>query len=127
MIRLNYEALLQSLQDHSNILIIGFILVNLIFNIIANASFKVSAESSNWRSFLTWQVIGNLAGFVTVLTLTTLLCYIPLSVAFPITAGLMVIGVQVVGSWLFFGEPIPAQRWLGTVLVIAGIVFLTSR
>jgi multidrug transporter EmrE-like cation transporter len=127
MFRVDYQAFLQNLQDHSNVLVIGFILTNLLFNIIANASFKVSAESSSWRSFLTWQVIGNLAGFITVLTLTALLRYIPLSVAFPITTGLMVIGVQVVGGWLLFGEAISIQRWIGTVLVIAGIVFLTSR
>jgi len=127
MFRLNYVALIQNLQDHSNVLIIGFILTNLLFNIIANACFKVSAESTSWRSFLTWQVIGNLAGFITVLTLTGLLRYIPLSVAFPITTGLMVIGVQIVGSWLLFGEVISLQRWVGTALVVAGIVFLSSR
>jgi multidrug transporter EmrE-like cation transporter len=39
----------------------------------------------------------------------------------------MVIGVQVIASRLLFGEPISLQRWIGTVLVVAGIVFLTSH
>jgi len=127
MFRLNYEAVIQVFQDHSRALIIIFILTNLLFNIIANSSFKLSADSTNWRGFWSWQVVGNLAGLVTVITLTGLLRYIPLSVAFPLTTGLMVIGVQVVASRLLFGETISVHRWIGTVLVVAGIVFLTSH
>ncbi|MGC8780949.1 MAG: SMR family transporter [Anaerolineae bacterium] len=99
---------------------------NLLFNIIANASFKLSATSAEWRSFLAWQVIGNLAGFITVLTLTGLLRYLPLHVAYPVTAGLAVIGVQVVAARWLFGEAISSGQWLGTLFVIIGIV-LVSR
>ena len=65
-----------------------FVLVagNLLFNIIANASFKMSAINFNWRGFLAWQVVGNLAGFITVLMLTGLLRLVPLHVAYPVTA-----------------------------------------
>lgn len=125
--RMNPEALLPELSGRANILIATFILVNLVFNIVANASFKLSAESPNWRGFLTWQVIGNLAGFITVLTLTGLLRYIPLSLAFPLTTGLMVIGVQVVASHWLFGEGISSGRWVGTILVVIGIWFLSVR
>ncbi len=99
---------------------------NLFFNILANAGFKLSATSSEWRGFLVWQVIGNLAGFITVLTLTGLLRYLPLHVAYPITAGLAVIGVQVVAARWLFGEAISSGQWLGTLLVAIGIV-LVSR
>lgn len=100
---------------------------NLLFNIIANASFKVSAHSSTWRGFLVWQVIGNLAGFITVLTLTGLLRFIPLHVAYPLTTGLAVIGVQVGAAWLLFHETISATHWIGTLLIAAGIVLLAGR
>ena len=83
---------------------------NLLFNVVANASFKVSATSPNWRSFVTWQVIGNLAGFVTVLTLTGLLRFIPLHVAYPVTVGLAVIGVQGL-MWC----PAPLAGWAASV------------
>ena len=100
---------------------------NLLFNIIANASFKLSAASSGWRGFLAWQVIGNLAGFITVLTLTGLLRFVPLRVAYPVTAGLSIIGVQVGAARLFFREPISSTQWLGTLLVAVGIVLIGGR
>lgn len=99
---------------------------NLLFNIVANAGFKLSAASSGWRGFLAWQIVGNLAGLITVLTLTGLLRYLPLHVAYPITAGLAVIGVQVVAARWLFGEAISSGQWLGTLLVVVGIV-LVSR
>ncbi len=100
---------------------IGLLFINLLFNILANTSFKVSAFSSSWRGFLTWQVIGNLAGFITVLTLTGLLRYIPLSAAFPMTTGLSIVGVQVIAAYFYFHESISAAQWLGTLLIIIGV------
>ncbi len=97
---------------------------NLLFNIVANASFKLSAASSSLRGFLAWQVVGNLAGFITVLTLTGLLRYLPLHVAYPVTAGLAVIGVQVVAARWLFGETISSGQWLGTLFIILGIVLV---
>ncbi len=94
---------------------------NLLFNIIANGSFKLSATSSNWRGFLLWQVIGNLAGFLTVLSLTALLRHTPLHIAYPVTTGLAVIGVQLIAGGLFFRESITPTQWLGTFLVVIGI------
>lgn len=97
------------------------ILVNLAFNILANASFRVSAMSETWRGILTWQVVGNLAGLITVITLTWLLRYMPLSVAFPLTTGLTVLGVQMVAASWIFHEPISQRQWLGTLAVVLGI------
>ena len=100
---------------------------NLFFNIVANASFKISADSRTWREFLLWQVVGNLAGLVTVLTLTSLLRYLPLRVAFPLTTGLTVIGVQVVAARWLFHEPITPTQWVGTLLIVAGIMFIGGQ
>ena len=100
---------------------------NLLFNVIANASFKVSADSRTWREFMFWQVIGNLAGLITVLTLTGLLRHVPLHVAFPLTTGLAIIGVQVGAARLLFHEPITPAQWIGTLLVVAGILLIGGR
>jgi multidrug transporter EmrE-like cation transporter len=100
---------------------------NLIFNIVANASFKLSAASPSWQRFLAWQILGNLAGFVTVLTLTGLLRFVPLHIAFPVTTGLAVVGVQVIAAGLFFHEAISLAQWLGTLLVVCGIVLIGGR
>ena len=127
MFRLNFGSSRMTLDAHQNILIFVLLVINLAFNVIANAGFKLSAESLTLRGFLNWQVIGNLAGFITVLTLTGLLRYIPLHIAFPMTTGLAVIGVQMVAGRWFFGEAISPGRWLGTILVAIGTILLTWR
>jgi multidrug transporter EmrE-like cation transporter len=127
MFRSSLESIKTSLNDNQNVLIISLIAVNLVFNIIANAGFKLSALSPNWRGLLSWQVVGNFAGLITVITLTWLLRYLPLHVAFPITTGLTVIGVTMVAGRLFFHESISPGRWFGTFLVAVGIVFLTRK
>ena len=111
----------------SDALLVIIVGANLLFNVVANVSFKYSAASLNWRDFLTWQVVGNIAGFITVITLTALLRYIPLHVAFPITTGLTVLGVQILAARLFFQEPISPAQWLGTLLVVTGILMIGGR
>jgi multidrug transporter EmrE-like cation transporter len=125
MYRTSIQFIFSSLAFRSYVLVTALVLGNLIFTIVANASFKVSAQSANWRYFLIWQVIGNLAGLVTVITLTWLLHYQPLSLAFLLTTGLGVIGVQIIASRWLFGEKISLERWLGSVLIILGIAFLS--
>ena len=114
MFHLNLRPNIQTTAAHVNLLVIALILGNLLFNIVANASFKVSVDSFNWKDFLFWQVVGNLSGFITVITLTWLLRYIPLHIAFPLTTGLAVIGVQVIAGILLFGESISFPQWMGT-------------
>ena len=105
--------------------IVLFVVLNLVMNVAASASFRLSAGSVDWRGFTVWQVAGNLAGFITVLTLTALLRFTPLSVAVPLTTGLAIIGVQIVAATLFFHEKISAVQWLGTTLIIIGIALVT--
>lgn len=111
----------------NTVTVLALLAANLLFNIVANASFKVSAASTNWRGFLSWQVVGNLAGFITVLTLTGLLRFIPLNIAYPVSTGLAVIGVQVGAAWWLFHEPISSTQWLGTLLIAAGILLVAGR
>ena len=100
---------------------------NLLFNVIANVSFKLSAFSPGWRSFLGWQIVGNLASFITLLMLTALLRFMPLHVAYPVTTGLAVLGVQVVAARLIFHEPVSSTQWLGVLLIIVGVVLVSGR
>lgn len=102
----------------------GLILLNLIFNVFGNASFKLSALAPNPKSFWIWQIAGNLAGLVTVLTLTGLLKYLPLHVAQPMVQGLAIIGVQVIAARLFFHETISPIHWAGTLLIVGGIILI---
>jgi len=125
MHRTQILSIFSSLSARPQLLILALLLVNLVFAIVSNGSFKLSAQSPNGRTFLFWQIVGNLAGLVTVITLTWLLHYLPLSVAFPITTGLGVIGVQVIASYWFFGETISLEHWIGAILIALGIVFLS--
>ncbi len=127
MFRMVFRPDVQAVPSSTAVAPVSLIGGNLLFNIIANASFKLSAASPTWRGFLIWQVIGNLAGLITVLTLTGLLRFIPLRVAYPVTAGLAVIGVQVIAARLLFHEPISPTQWLGTLLIMAGIVLIGGR
>jgi multidrug transporter EmrE-like cation transporter len=107
--------------------IAALIVGNLAFTVLAKVGFKLSAASSDWRGFWFWQIAGNLAGFVGVLTLTWLLRLIPLHIAYPVTMGLAVIGVQVIAARLLFRETIGVIQWIGTGLVTAGIVLISVR
>ncbi|MCM8745584.1 hypothetical protein NET03_03475 [Thermomicrobium sp. CFH 73360] len=110
----------------SELIVIG-IATHLGFNIVAAAAFRLAALSSSWITFLVWQVVGNLAGFVTVLALTVLLRYLPLSIAYPITTGLSVIGVQVIAASVLLHESLPLRVWLGTALIVSGILLVGGR
>jgi len=68
--------------------IAGLILLNVVFNVIANVGFKWSALSARLKEFLTWQVVGNVSGFLAVLTLTFVMRFIPLSQALAFSWGL---------------------------------------
>jgi multidrug transporter EmrE-like cation transporter len=112
------------LSQGSLLLICGLFILNMLFNILGNASFKLSALAGNWKGLVGWQVVGNLAGFVTVLTLTGLLKFLPLHVAQPMVQGLAIIGVQIVASRLFFHETISPTQWLGMLVIVAGILLI---
>ena len=106
------------------LLIVGLVIANLAFNVISNLSFKWSAASQEVSGFLWWQVVGNLAGLMTVIAFTLLLRHISLNLAFSITAGLGFIAVQVVGAWLVLHETITPLQWLGTSFITGGIVLV---
>jgi undecaprenyl phosphate-alpha-L-ara4N flippase subunit ArnE len=126
-LRQRFEVQLAAKPSAGLVVMAALVAVNVIFNIVASSGFKMSAESTNWRSFLGWQVVGNFSGLVTVIALTLLLRLTSLHVAYPVTTGLSVVGVQVVAAALLFREAISPIQWLGTLLVVAGIVLITSR
>lgn len=110
--------------NSSTAVMTGLLVVNFAFNVLANAAFRVSAFSPTWRGILTWQIIGNLAGFLTVLTLTGLLRYLPLGVAFPLTTGLSILGVQILAAHFYFNETLSFSQWFGALLIVIGIFFV---
>ena len=115
-----------SLPAHVIILLV-LLASNVLFQVVGNSGFKLSATSGDARGFWTWQVVGNLAGLASVITITILLRFLPLSVVFPVTTGLTVIGLQVVAAGFLFRETISPVQWLGTLLVVVGIALIGGR
>jgi len=101
------------------------IIINLLCILFSNVSFKWSAMSADWKGFLRWQVVGNIAGFISVLSLTALLKFISLHHANAITVGLGFVLVQVIGARLIFHEPVSRVGWTGAGLITAGIVLIS--
>ncbi|MCD6290864.1 MAG: hypothetical protein J7M34_10215 [Anaerolineae bacterium] len=127
MLRRSFQSGCQTRSANTVAISIALLTSNLLFNILANVSFKLSASTDTWRSFIAWQILGNLAGLITVLTLTGLLRFIPLHVAYPVTTGLAIIGVEIVAANMVFGERITSTQWLGVLLVVAGVALIGGR
>lgn len=125
MFRLGLQEISIALPNRSKILVLVLFAGNIFFNVLANTSFKNSALSASWRGFLTWQVVGNLAGFIAVLSLSGAMRFVPLHVAYPVSAGLTLIGVQVVGARWLLHEAIAPEQWLGTLFVLIGLVLIS--
>jgi undecaprenyl phosphate-alpha-L-ara4N flippase subunit ArnE len=118
---------LRSSLPANAIILIVLLALNVLFQAIGNSGFKLSATSGDARGFWTWQVVGNLAGLASVITITILLRFLPLSVVFPVTTGLAVIGIQIIAAGFLFRETISPVQWLGTVLVVVGIALIGGR
>jgi len=73
------------------------------------------------ENFSLWQVVSNPAGFFTGLTLTGLLKYLDLCIAYPITTGLAILGVQMIGAKFNFHESITPTQRLGTLCILTGV------
>lgn len=102
----------------------GFLCCYLVFVTSANILLKLSADAHETWFFVTMLAAGNLAGFVGVLAYTGLLRTLPLHVAFPLTRGLVVIGVQLVAALIVFRESFRLSEAAGVVLVTAGIILV---
>jgi len=90
----------------------------------ANVLLNLSAHAATTRLFLLFQAAGNLAGLGGVLAYTWLMRRMPLHVAFPLTRGVGVLGVQLVGALLVFHESFTLKEAAGAAVVAAGIILV---
>jgi multidrug transporter EmrE-like cation transporter len=90
-------------------------------NTAAHIFFKRSALGQGAKHFLAWQVVGNLVSFGGLACYTVLLKRMPLHTAYPVTEGLVAVGVLIVGSLVVYRERIRPLAWAGAALVMAGI------
>jgi multidrug transporter EmrE-like cation transporter len=102
----------------------AFLLCYLVFVTAANIFLKMSADAGSAWLFIEMQVAGNLSGFVGILAYTGLLRKLPLHVAFPLSRGMAVLGVQVIASLVVFHEVFRLREAVGMVLVAIGVVLV---
>jgi multidrug transporter EmrE-like cation transporter len=101
-----------------------FLLCYLVFVTGANVLLKLSAQAIGVWPFILLQAAGNLAGFAGVLAYTGLLRTLPLHVAFPLSRGLVILGVQLAAALLVFHESFRPTEAAGAVLVGGGIILV---
>jgi multidrug transporter EmrE-like cation transporter len=101
------------------------LLADMSANTGAHIWLKLSARRKGVKLFLIYQVVGNFAGFLGVLAYTALMRSMALHVAYPLTEGLTAIGVQLVGGMLVLKEKIRPLAWVGTGLIVCGIVLFS--
>jgi multidrug transporter EmrE-like cation transporter len=90
----------------------------------ANVLLNLSAHAEAVWPFLAFQAGGNLAGLGGVLAYTWLMRRMPLHVAFPLTRGVGVLCVQLVGALLVFHESFTPREAAGAAIVAAGILLV---
>ena len=95
-----------------------------VFVTASNVLLKLSADARETWMLAALFAAGNVAGFVGVLAYTGLLRTLPLHVAFPLSRGLVVLGVQLLASLLFFHERFTVREAGGVALVTAGIILV---
>lgn len=98
------------------------VIVYALFVTAANVLMKLSSAAEAFWPFALLLAAGNLLGLVGILTYTLLLRALPLHVAFPLTRGAAVLGVQLAASLIVFHEVLRPTEIAGAALVAAGIV-----
>jgi multidrug transporter EmrE-like cation transporter len=88
----------------------------------SNALVKLSAEAAWFWPFILPFAAGNVAGLGGVLIYSLMLKRMPLHIAFPLTRGFGVLGVQLAASLLLFHEALRPTEVAGAVMVTAGII-----
>jgi multidrug transporter EmrE-like cation transporter len=104
-----------------------FLAATIVFQSAAHICLKSSAGASSVWEFFVLQSVGNLAGLAGVLTYTGLLKKLPLHLGFPLTQGLVALGVLLVGSFCIFRESFTGNQLLGCLLVLGGVILLGLR
>jgi multidrug transporter EmrE-like cation transporter len=102
----------------------GFLVLYLVFVTLANILLKLAADAHETWNFVLMLAAGNLAGFAGVLAYTGLLRILPLHVAFPLSRGLVLVGVQLAAALIVFHESFRLTEAAGAALVTAGIVLV---
>ncbi len=102
----------------------ALVLCYFLFVTASNVFLKLAADGRETATVVLTFAAGNAVGFVGVLAYTGLLRRLPLHIAFPLSRGLVVLGVQFLAALVFFHERFTLKEAGGVVLVTAGIILV---
>jgi drug/metabolite transporter (DMT)-like permease len=109
------------------LILLGVAILNQAFNVGATSCFAASGHANRLRTFVIWQLVGGFFGLGVQLTFAGLVRYWSLMGANMIGTGLAFVSAQVFAAYMIFHESFHWQQWLGTALVFAGILLVSSH
>lgn len=127
---LNRNALLSALPAAGTgylLPILVLVVIDQICNVAANTSFALSGKAASVRTFVLWQIFGGLFGLATQLCFAGLVRFDSVRFANSIDIGLAFLSAQLFSAYLYFHEPFTRAQWLGTVLIVAGVLLVTKN
>lgn len=107
----------------------GFVLIAAINNCMGSLLLKKSrlvATDTSLLNFLfsPWFIAGLCVYGINVVLFTKALEKLPVSVAYPVLAGISFSLITLAGSW-FFGERLGLNQWIGLGTILTGIIIMS--
>lgn len=106
-----------------------FLLIAIAFNSAGSLLLKQANQLTRegmLSIYFTWPFLFGMAAYgFNMLFYAKALGGLPLSVAYQVLVGVSILSVTV-GAYLFFGERLSPWGWLGTALVIAGLILIVA-
>ncbi len=118
------KATVASLGALQLLVVLGLVVVNQFFNVGATLSFAASGHAERLSTFVAWQIIGGVFGLGVNLTFAGLVRYWSLSFANVTGIALAFVSAQVFAAYMILHEPFAWPEWLGTSLVVVGVVLI---
>ena len=118
------KATIASLGALQLLVVLVLVAVNQFFNVGATLSFAASGHAEQLRTFVAWQIIGGVFGLGVNLTFAGLVRYWSLSFANVTGIALAFVSAQVFAAYMILHEPFAWPQWLGTSLVVVGVVLI---
>ncbi len=109
-----------------SILIAGIVLLNQVFNVGATAAFALSGKAEAASGFVFWQIAGGLFGLGLQITFAGMVRFFSVQFANSVGIGLSFLTAQIIVAYLFFHEPFSAIQWVGSALVLVGILLIAA-
>lgn len=105
----------------------ALLFASIIFNILTNVSFNLSAINDKFP-FKKWAylLLGLVFGLINSVLFTESLKQIPLGLASAVFFSITIIGLTLI-SYFFFNESLPWFRMVGIFLIILGVTIITQK